>query len=105
MIRTCSALLELELEGQTEPFFEFSSTFNIAQIDGGEAINVVPDKAEAFIDIHLLPSQQAQSIVQTNSEVPASLAITPSSVGTNPLVPKEIDCLLCLSVLGNKVRH
>ncbi|HEY9621499.1 MAG TPA: M20/M25/M40 family metallo-hydrolase [Crinalium sp.] len=68
LIRACSALLELQLEGQTEPFFEFGSTFNIAQIDGGEAINVVPDKAEAFIDIRLLPSQQTQSIVQTIKE-------------------------------------
>jgi succinyl-diaminopimelate desuccinylase len=68
LIRVCSALLELQLEGQTEPFFEFGSTFNIAQIGGGEAINVVPDKAEALIDIRLLPSQQAQSIVQTIEE-------------------------------------
>lgn len=68
LIRACSALLELQLEGQTEPFFEFGSTFNIAQINGGEAINVVPDKAEAFIDIRLLPSQQAQSFVQTIEE-------------------------------------
>ncbi|MBL1176767.1 M20 family metallopeptidase [Pantanalinema sp. GBBB05] len=65
LIRACSALLTLQLEGQTEPFFEFGSTFNIAQINGGEAINVVPDKAEALIDIRLLPPQQAQSIVQT----------------------------------------
>lgn len=57
--------MELQLEGQTEPFFEFGSTFNIAQIGGGEAIKVIPDKAEALINIRLLPSQQAQSIVQT----------------------------------------
>ncbi|HEY9628289.1 MAG TPA: M20/M25/M40 family metallo-hydrolase [Coleofasciculaceae cyanobacterium] len=65
LIHACSTLLELRLEGQTEPFFEFGSTLNIAQIGGGEAINVVPDKAEACIDIRLLPSQQAQNIVQT----------------------------------------
>lgn len=65
LIHACSTLLKLELSGQTAPFFEFGSTFNIAQIQGGEAINVVPDQAEAFIDIRLLPSQQAQSIVQT----------------------------------------
>jgi len=68
LIRACSALLELQLEGQTEPFFEFGSAFNIAQINGGEAINVVPDKAEVLIDIRLLPSQQAQNIVQTIEE-------------------------------------
>jgi acetylornithine deacetylase/succinyl-diaminopimelate desuccinylase-like protein len=56
------------LEGQTEPFFGFSSTFNIAQIGGGEAINVVPDKVEALIDIRLLPFQQTQGIVQTIGE-------------------------------------
>ena len=53
-IRACSALLELQLEGQTEPFFEFGSAFNIAQNGGSEAINVVPDNAEAFIDIRHL---------------------------------------------------
>lgn len=68
MIRACAALLKLQLEGQTEPFFEFGSIFNIAQIDGGQAINVVPEKAEALIDIRLLPSQQAQSIVQAIEE-------------------------------------
>lgn len=68
LIHACSALLKLQLEEQTEPIFEFGSTFNIAQIRGGEAINVVPDKAEAFINIRLLPSQQAQSIVQTIEE-------------------------------------
>nr|WP_242067170.1 M20/M25/M40 family metallo-hydrolase [Leptolyngbya sp. FACHB-711] len=64
LIRACSALLDLELEGQREPFFEFGSAFNIAQIQGGQAINVVPDRAEALIDIRLLPSQPADHVVQ-----------------------------------------
>lgn len=65
LIHACSTLLKLELAGQAEPFFEFGSSLHIAQIAGGETINVVPDQAEAFIDIRLVPSQQAQSIVQT----------------------------------------
>lgn len=64
LVRACSMLLNLEFVGQTEPFFEFGSSLNIAQIQGGEAINVVPDHAEALIDIRLLPAQSAQAIVQ-----------------------------------------
>lgn len=65
MIQACSALLELELGGQSEPFFEFGSSFNIAQLQSGVAINVVPDKAEAMIDMRSVPSQQSETIVNT----------------------------------------
>ncbi|MBE9008883.1 peptidase dimerization domain-containing protein [Pseudanabaenaceae cyanobacterium LEGE 13415] len=65
LIHACSALLQLELAGQTAPFFEFGSAFNIAQIQGGEAINDVPDRAKALIDIRLLLTQIVQIIVQT----------------------------------------
>lgn len=58
------ALNSLGLTKKTEPFFEFGSTLNIAQINGGVAINIVPDKCEANIDIRLMPSQKKEAVLE-----------------------------------------
>lgn len=57
------AISSLDLGNKTEPFFEFDSSLNISQIEGGVAINIVPDKCEAKIDIRLLPSQSKDEIL------------------------------------------
>jgi len=58
------AISSLDLGNKTEPFFEFGSSLNISQIEGGVAINIVPDKCEAKIDIRLLPSQSKDEILE-----------------------------------------
>jgi acetylornithine deacetylase/succinyl-diaminopimelate desuccinylase-like protein len=57
MGKVINALASLKLEGATEKFFEFGSALNLTQIEGGLAINMIPDKCEANADIRLLPSQ------------------------------------------------
>lgn len=65
MGRVINAITSLNLEEKTEPFFEFGSSLNVSQINGGVAINIVPDKCEANIDIRLLPSQAKEEILDT----------------------------------------
>lgn len=57
------AISTMDLGNKTEPFFNFGSSLHISQINGGVAINIVPDKCEASIDIRLLPSQTKKETV------------------------------------------
>ncbi|HOI97915.1 MAG TPA: M20/M25/M40 family metallo-hydrolase, partial [Candidatus Pacearchaeota archaeon] len=59
------ALTSLDFNLKTEPFFEFGSSLNVSQISGGTAINVVPDKCEALLEIRWLPSQTKEKILET----------------------------------------
>lgn len=63
MGRVINAVTSLDLGQKTEPFFEFGSSLNISQINGGVAINIVPDKCEVNLDIRLLPSQTKEEVL------------------------------------------
>jgi succinyl-diaminopimelate desuccinylase len=63
MGKVINTITSLNLGQKTEPFFEFGSSLNISQINGGVAINIVPDKCEANIDIRLLPSQTKDEVL------------------------------------------
>ena len=65
MGKVITALASINFNQGIEPFFEFGSSFNISQINGGMAINIVPDKCEAFVEIRLLPSQGKNEILET----------------------------------------
>ena len=65
MGKVINTIASLNLEQKTEPFFEFGSSINFSQINGGVAINIVPDKCEANLDIRLLPSQTKDEILET----------------------------------------
>lgn len=67
MGKIINAITSLDLGQKIEPFFEFGSTLNVSQINGGVAINIVPDKCEADVDIRLLPSQTTDEILSTIS--------------------------------------
>ena len=69
MVRALSTLQDLDLQ-KVEPYFEFGSSFHVAQIGGGVAINIVPDRCEVSIDIRLVPSQTKESVVE---EIKAAL--------------------------------
>lgn len=64
MGRVINAITSLNFDKQTEPFFEFGSSLNVSQINGGAAINVVPDKCEAKIEIRLIPSQTKEETLK-----------------------------------------
>ena len=56
-------LKKLNLGYKKEPFFNYGSGLNVSLIEGGVAINIVPDKCEAKIDIRFLPSQSKKEIL------------------------------------------
>lgn len=68
MGKIINAITSLDFGQKTEPFFEFGSSLNISQINGGVAINIVPDKCEVNLDIRLLPSQTKEEILKTIKE-------------------------------------
>jgi succinyl-diaminopimelate desuccinylase len=55
LVKLINAILDLKLDGYKDDFFEFGAKLNVTQISGGEYINIVPDRAECFIDIRLTP--------------------------------------------------
>lgn len=57
------AILGIDLGNKKSPFFNFGPSLQISQINGGEAINIVPDRCEANIDIRLLPSQTKKEVI------------------------------------------
>lgn len=63
MAEAIKKITSMKIDKKTEKYFEFGSSLNVAQINGGVAINIVPDKCEAFIDIRLLPSQNRKGII------------------------------------------
>jgi len=70
MGRVITQITAMKIETAKEPFFEFGSALNFAQISGGIAINVVPDKCEANVDIRLIPSQnKAKVLSQIENEL------------------------------------
>jgi acetylornithine deacetylase/succinyl-diaminopimelate desuccinylase-like protein len=73
------AISAMEFESAKEPFFEFGSALNFAQIDGGIAINIVPDRCEAKIDIRIIPSQNKEKILSQIEEVLNRLKIKDKS--------------------------
>lgn len=63
MGKVINLLVALDLGEKTGHFFEFGSSLNISQINGGTAINIVPDKCEIDLDIRLLPTQKKENII------------------------------------------
>jgi len=63
MTKVINTITLLDLGERIEPFFEFGSSLNVSQINGGVAINIVPDKCEANLDIRLLPSQTKEEVL------------------------------------------
>lgn len=47
---------------KNEQHFEYGSTVNVVKINGGFAINIVPDSCEVVFDLRLLPSQDNNKV-------------------------------------------
>lgn len=63
MAEIISVLKKINFNAKKEPLFDFGSSLNISLIQGGTAINIIPDKCEAKIDIRFLPSQTKEKIL------------------------------------------
>jgi len=68
MEKTINSFLKLPFLKQKEKFFEYGASLNISLIKGGEAINIVPDKCEALVDIRFLPFQNSRKILKEMAE-------------------------------------
>ncbi len=63
MAQAIDSLLALSFHNKNEPFFEFGSSFNFSLVEGGAAINIVPDVCTAFVEIRSIPSQAKKEII------------------------------------------
>lgn len=63
MVKAAHAISSFNIGAKKEPFFEFGSSLNISQIHGGVAINIVPDRCEALVDVRLVPSQSKEEVI------------------------------------------
>jgi len=58
------AIQKIRLPIKSDSYFWFGSALNIAQIEGGTAINIVPDFCRAEIDVRLVPGQTEEDVAQ-----------------------------------------
>lgn len=64
MQKAIDLLVNLPFLKQTEKFFEYGASLNVASIEGGVAINIVPDECSVFIDIRFLLGQKVKDILR-----------------------------------------
>lgn len=57
------ALESLRFKGKASKFFPFGAKITISEIEGGRAINLVPDECKIKIDIRTLPGQTKEEIL------------------------------------------
>lgn len=63
MNQIISGLEKLKFKGRTNKFFPSGAKITISQIEGGRAINLVPDECKIKIDIRTLPGQTEEDIL------------------------------------------
>ncbi len=61
-IEALSKVLKIKFKEQKNKLFKYGNSINIVSIRGGVAINVVPDKCEAIIDIRITPPENYISV-------------------------------------------
>lgn len=69
MSKAVAALSSFDIGNKKESFFEFGSSLHVSKIQGGIAVNIVPDLCTADIDIRLLPSQTKAEILDRIQEL------------------------------------
>lgn len=63
MTKILRNLERLKMKYKKSPFFQFGPQLTIAQIEGGQAINIVPNKCNIKVDIRLVPSQTKNTVI------------------------------------------
>jgi succinyl-diaminopimelate desuccinylase len=64
MAEIVNALEKLHMRHKKSKLFWFGPRLTVAQISGGAAINVVPEKCEIGVDIRLVPGQTKESVLE-----------------------------------------
>lgn len=81
-------LAELSLDAETHPVLG-EPTFNVGVISGGSGINLVPDRAEAGIDVRTVPGMSSEAVLaQLRETAGPEVAVEPildlAPVATDP---------------------
>lgn len=63
MNKIINRLERLRLKGKASKFFPFGTKITISEIEGGRAINLVPDECKVKIDIRTLPGQTEEELL------------------------------------------
>ena len=58
----------LEMVYKSDKLFEFGPKLTVSIVEGGETINVVPDKCSIKVDIRLVPSQTQKTVLEDLSK-------------------------------------
>lgn len=64
MRKVLYGLEKLKMRYKKSPFFKFGPRLTVSQIEGGEAINIVPNKCTVQVDIRLVPSQTKNIVMK-----------------------------------------
>jgi len=64
MVRFINGLEKLKMKYKKTPFFRFGPRLTVSQIEGGRAINIVPDGCNIKVDIRLIPSQTKATVMK-----------------------------------------
>jgi succinyl-diaminopimelate desuccinylase len=68
MSKVIRNLNDLEFKPETNPLFEFGSRLTVSTINGGRAVNIVPDHCEIQVDIRFTPSYNIEEIIELIGE-------------------------------------
>lgn len=63
MNRVISRLERLKFKSKASKFFPFGTKITISEIEGGRAINLVPDECRVKVDVRTLPGQTKEKIL------------------------------------------
>lgn len=64
MVKVINALESLKMDFKKNKFFPFGPKLTISQIQGGRAINIVPDECVIHVDIRLVPNQAKEKVLR-----------------------------------------
>lgn len=62
MAKVVSAFSEMQIVEKSNSLFHFGSSLNVSLIQGGKAVNIVPDECDASVDIRLIPGQDRENV-------------------------------------------
>lgn len=64
MVKVIQGLEKLKMKYKKNNLFKFGPSLTVSEIEGGRAINVVPDKCNVKVDIRLIPSQTKNTVLK-----------------------------------------
>jgi succinyl-diaminopimelate desuccinylase len=103
LARAVAALAEIELQAPPHPLLG-RPTLSVGTIAGGTTVNVVPDRAEAAIDIRTVPGMTTAAILERLAAAAGPEVALEPRVDLAPVVTEPDDpfARLCLDVSGER---